>query len=180
MKSEKMAQLAFVHGITYMTCADNLCIAHILNKQVVMRRCDVTLKDVVVLFREDAILPDGKEWSGFLGKDKRIRPKRFRGLLSDCLALPISSFPELSHINAVQENIAGTLLHIGDDVSGLLGVTKWEKKLPIKSIKTSNSKRRTRKRINFITKVIDSYIKGIYDSYIKEFYSKQKETAICP
>lgn len=81
--------------------------------------------DWAVYFEIDSFLPmndpryeflakSSSAKSELLGKGIRIRSQRFRGALSQGLALPVSEFPE---IKTVVE---------GEDVTALLNVRKWE------------------------------------------------------
>lgn len=69
----------------------------------------------VLVFLQDAVLPDDPRWA-FMSKHKwRVRMQRFRGVPSECV---IIDDPEALHMD------------VGADMTDVLGVTKYEKKLP--------------------------------------------------
>ena len=82
--------------------------------------------DLAVYFEVDSFLPIRPEYeflrsssykdSPILGEGYRLRTQKFRGQISQGLVLPIDVFPEL----------AGKEWNVGDDVTDLLGVRKWE------------------------------------------------------
>lgn len=122
MKAKKLAQISVVHGITNFLPSKNICVAHILSKQVVMRSVDVKLGDKVVLIKENSLLPEAS-WNLFMGRERRVRPHRFLKHRSDCLALPISNFPELNSLDPENKS-----LEVGADVTGLLNIKLWNPK----------------------------------------------------
>lgn len=120
---KKLAVVACIHAVTYFRPALDIVQAHVLNKKVIMRTEDLDDLEFddppqkVVLIRENSILPD-TSWSNFLGKDKRVRPHKFLKHKSDCLALPLNVFPELS----------GMDVKLGDDLTEILKIKEWTKK----------------------------------------------------
>jgi RNA ligase (TIGR02306 family) len=76
---------------------------------------DVAAGELVTVFLQDALLPPNERWA-FMEKHKwRVRMARFKGVPSECLIL-----------KGVPEGAA-----IGDDVADALGVTKYEKPIPV-------------------------------------------------
>ena len=81
--------------------------------------------DIAVYFEIDSFLPIRDEFeflrsssykkTDIMGEGFRLRTMRFRGQISQGLLLPVSQFPEIPK-NA----------DVGDDVTELLGVRKWE------------------------------------------------------
>ena len=72
---------------------------------------DFNVGDCVEVYLQDSLMPQIDRFS-FL-KHKVIRIARLRGAYSECLIMPLT--------------VAG---EVGDDISGLIGVTKYEKPLP--------------------------------------------------
>lgn len=127
MKQKKLAVVAIVHAVTDFMPAFNIRVAHILNKKVIVRKEDIDLGDKVVLIRENSILPD-TEWSRFLGNDKRVRPHKFLKVKSDCLALPLSDFPELDEMNEKTIEMVSNEFKVGEDLTEVLNIKPWSPK----------------------------------------------------
>jgi len=120
----KMAVVGYVNELTQHTIAKNLVSVCVVGANrhgyiSIMRKQDVKLGDKVVLFKPNAILPK-KRWSKFL-YDRygtgRVRHHSFRKIYSECVALPIKSFPELRN----------KPLRVSEDVSRVLNVTEYKK-----------------------------------------------------
>lgn len=77
---------------------------------------DINLFSRVVVFLQDAVLPPDERWE-FMERHKwRVRMARFKGIPSECV---------------IVQAVAGeSLLLDGDDVTELMGVTKYEKPIP--------------------------------------------------
>ena len=69
--------------------------------------------------KEKTMLIDGKEYKGY-----RLKTIKLRGQISQGLALSITEFPTLV------EQIRKHLTMIGDDVSDILGIVKYEQPIP--------------------------------------------------
>lgn len=78
---------------------------------------DIGEGDMVVVFLQDAILPESKRWD-FMAKHKwRVRMARFKGVPSECVIVPAT---ELEYTDAP----------LGFGLDELLGVKKYEKPVP--------------------------------------------------
>jgi RNA ligase (TIGR02306 family) len=73
--------------------------------------------DKAVYFEPDSVVP-AADWSAFLGDDRRIRARRFRGLYSQGLLIP-----------AAEAGVSDA--EVGVDVAERLGVTHWDPPEPI-------------------------------------------------
>jgi RNA ligase (TIGR02306 family) len=123
-----LATLQKVESISPIAKADRLETAHILGWGVVVKKGEFQVGDLCVFFEVDSFLPLDDPRFEFLDNPKtnydgtkgyRIRSMKLRGTLSQGLALPVSSFPELAESDI--EIAAGT------DVTELLKVRKYEK-----------------------------------------------------
>jgi RNA ligase (TIGR02306 family) len=93
----------------------------------VTKKGEFNLGDNGVYFEIDSFLPGTDNRYSFLEKNfitwnsklgARLRTMKLRGQISQGLFLPMSSFPELSNAN------------VGDDVTEVLGIEKWEPPIP--------------------------------------------------
>jgi RNA ligase (TIGR02306 family) len=92
--------------------ADTLGVTHILGFQCIVRLADFKEGDLVAYIEPDYIVPQTPEFT-FLGKHRRIKAQKLRGVWSQGLIIkaPEGSKP-------------------GDDVMEQLGVTRYEPQLP--------------------------------------------------
>jgi RNA ligase (TIGR02306 family) len=68
-----------------------------------------------MVFLQDALLPPDPRWQ-FMERYKwRVRMARFKGVPSECVVLPLGAIPGA----------------VGDDIAQMLGVTKYEKPVPL-------------------------------------------------
>ena len=115
----KLASIQTVSAIDPIDGADNIELARIEGWQCVVKRAEFKPGDLGVYFEIDSILPEAP-WSEFLGDRKRIRTIKLRGALSQGLLLPLSILPDETE---------GPVT-VGDDVTSLLSVTKYERPEP--------------------------------------------------
>ena len=121
----KLASIQRVWKIEPIEGADRIELAHVLGWQCVVNKGQFQPMDIAVYFEIDSFLPIRDEFefmrsssykkTDIMGEGFRLRTMRFRGQISQGLLLPISQFPEIPKD-----------ADVGDDVTELLGVRKWE------------------------------------------------------
>ena len=120
----KLASIENIKNIREHPNADSLEIAEILGWQTIVKKGIHREGDRVVFITIDTIVPNNN-WFGFLvdkkNPDKQIRIKniKLRGEYSSGLVIPIAEFD-----NQIQP------LQVGDDVTEILGITKYIKEIP--------------------------------------------------
>jgi RNA ligase (TIGR02306 family) len=80
----------------------------------VVRVREFALGDEVEVYLQDALLPQEERFAFMSKMHYRVRIARFRGARSECLIMP----------KTVSANV-------GDEISTLVGVTKYEKEIPV-------------------------------------------------
>lgn len=120
----KLASVQYVHGITPIEGADNIECAHVLGWKCVVKKGEFKVGDYCVYFEVDSFLPICAQYEflrkncykndSFMGEGFRLKTQRFRGQISQGLILPVSI---LSHAKEYS---------LGEDVSDILQVRKWE------------------------------------------------------
>lgn len=120
----KLASIQRVWKIEPIEGADKIELAHVLGWQCVVKKGEFKEGDLAVYFEIDSFLPirDAFEFlrnssykkSDLLGEGFRLNTAKFRGQISQGLLLSLGTFPEIDGIE------------IGQDVTELLGVRKWE------------------------------------------------------
>lgn len=123
--SRKLASIQKIWNLSSIEGADRIELAHVLGWQCVVNKGQFQPMDKAVYFEIDSFLPvrDAFEFmrkssykkTDIMGEGFRLRTMNFRGQISQGLLLPVSVFPE------IPENA-----EIGEDVTELLGVRKWE------------------------------------------------------
>ena len=121
----KLASIQRIWKIEPIEGADRIELAHVLGWQCVVNKDQFKPMDVGVYFEIDSFLPVRPEFefmrassykkTDIMGEGFRLRTMRFRGQISQGLLLPVSQFPELP-----------ADADVGDEVTELLGVRKWE------------------------------------------------------
>lgn len=121
----KLASIQRIWNIEPIEDADKIELASVLGWKCVVNKGQFTKGDLAVYFEVDSFLPIRNEFeflrsnsyrnSDILGEGYKLRTMKFKGQISQGLLLPISIFNELN------DNV-----ELGQDVSELLKVKKWE------------------------------------------------------
>lgn len=112
----KLASVQVIQDLTPIPNADRIETAHVLGWEAVVKKGEYKAGDKCVYIEIDSLLPEDNPAFDFLkdskGKIERIRTKKLRGQISQGLVMPMSILPE-DH-------------EVGDDVTKLLKIKKWE------------------------------------------------------
>ncbi|MDO5441647.1 MAG: RNA ligase family protein, partial [Bacillota bacterium] len=121
----KLASIQRIWKIEPIEGADKIELANVLGWQCVINKGKFKPMDEAVYFEVDSFLPLRPEFeflrassykkNDILGEGFKLKTMRFKGEISQGLILPINLFPEIPKDHK-----------IGDDVTSLLGVRKWE------------------------------------------------------
>lgn len=122
----KLVTIQVVHDIVPIEGADAIELAKIMGWQCVVKKGEFKVGDKGVYFEVDSYLPieDKYEFlrpnsyrnNEFMGEGFRIKTMKLRGQISQGLFLPLINYLELDLENK----------EIGEDVTELLGVRKWQ------------------------------------------------------
>lgn len=123
----KLASIQKIKKISPIEGADAIEKVSILGWNCVAKKGEFQADDLCIYFEIDSLLPElpvfeflrKSSWNNKLGKF-RLKSAKLRGVLSQGLALPVTSFPE----------IPGEHLEEGTDVTGLLNIEKYEPEIP--------------------------------------------------
>lgn len=123
MEKRKLASVQYVHNITPIEGADRIECVHVLGWHCVANKGQFKVGDHCVYMEVDSFLPICEEFeflrsSSFkkneiLGEGFKLKTLNFRGQISQGLVQPLSILPEGNY-------------ELGDDVTSLLGIRKWE------------------------------------------------------
>lgn len=110
----KLASIQKIESLTPIKGADRIELAQILGWHTIVKKGEFEVGDLCIYFEIDSVLPKHPIFD-FMEKYKyRVRTIKMKGVLSQGLAIPITNLPKLLKPNP------------GLDVTGLLGVTKYE------------------------------------------------------
>lgn len=123
MEKRKLASVQYVHHITPIEGADRIECVHVLGWQCVANKGQFKVGDHCVYMEVDSFLPICEQFeflrnssyknSEILGEGFRLKTQKFRGQISQGLVQPLSI-------------LLGGKYELGDDVTELLGIRKWE------------------------------------------------------
>ena len=118
--TRKLASIQQILDITEIDNAENIVLATIEGWRSIIKRGQFNIGDNVIFCEPDSILPQQKEFGDF-AKDKsyRIKTCKLRGVISQGICFPTNILPK------------EVTLESGTDVTDLLGITKYEKPIPI-------------------------------------------------
>ena len=121
--TRKLASVQQIWKIEPIEGADSIEVANVLGWKCVVKKGEFHPMDLAVYFEVDSFLPIRPEFeflrkssykkTDVMGEGFRLRTVKLRGQISQGLLLPLSILPQAEY-------------DIGDDVSSLLGVKKWE------------------------------------------------------
>lgn len=118
MAQRKMASVQKIERIEPHPNADRLEIAKVLGWNVITKKGEFTPSDPCIYCEIDSLMPPKPEFDFLKDRKYRIRTIKLRGILSQGLCLPMGLLPESNY-------------SIGEDVSEVLGITKYEKPIPL-------------------------------------------------
>lgn len=118
-----MRPLAYIEKIKSLkpiTNADSIECAEVLGWEVVVKKGDFKVDDLVIYCEIDSVLPELPCFEFLRSKKFRIRTVKLRGQISQGIIFPIYT---LSQIN---ESFKLSSLTVGDDVTSALQITKYD------------------------------------------------------
>ena len=114
--------------------ADNIELAVVGGWNAITKKGEYEVGVKVVVATTDAVIPEAlsdlMSVTSYLRKGQRVRTVKLRGVYSECLLIPFKYLAPKS----LEKNVK-----IGDDMMGILGITKFEP--PVKQIQLSNGKK---------------------------------------
>jgi RNA ligase (TIGR02306 family) len=126
----KLASVQRVLEIHEIPGADSIALAKVMGWNLIVKKDEFEPGDLCVFFEIDSVLPE-TDWSEFL-RSKQFRVKTFRlnkfGVTGQGLALPLSILPynQTDYGDGPNRPVYERHYGEGDDVTDVLGVTKYE------------------------------------------------------
>jgi len=117
----KLATVETVAAVLPHHNADSLEIVRVLGYECIVQKDKFTVGQRVILIQPDTVLPDEPWAAVFKARSNRVKATKLRGVWSFGIVLPVwGMFPI---------DVAASI-NVGDEVSGLLGVSKYEPPAP--------------------------------------------------
>lgn len=117
-KSRHLASIQQIVDLQPIENADSIELARCLGWNTVIKRGQFKIGDLVIFFEIDCVLPKTPTFEFLKDKHYKIKTCRLRGAVSQGLCMPLSILPPGEY-------------KVGDDVTEILGVTKYEKPIPV-------------------------------------------------
>lgn len=122
----KLASIETVKLVETHPAADALDIVTVLGYKCIVGRGSMYPGQAVVLIQPDTVLPDEPWAELFRKRSKRVKAIKLRGIWSFGIVMSVWDIPSL------RDHLKGILIpdRIGEDISHLMGVTKYEPPVP--------------------------------------------------
>jgi len=136
-----MRNLASIQKITELRPikgADKIEVAQILGWEVVVKKDEFKVNDLIVYIEVDSIVPEKSEFEFLRERKFRVRTIKLRKQISQGIAFPLNILPEKKR--KLSENF---------DVTEILGITKYDPQLQEESKLKDFSNKKHSKFINF-------------------------------
>jgi RNA ligase (TIGR02306 family) len=163
-----VAYVGLIQTITPIKDADNIELVLVNGWQAITKKGEYEVGDKVVIATTDAIIPqtlsDLMEVTNYLRKGQRVRTVKLRGVYSECLLIPFKYLAPKSLGNNVKD---------GDDMMGILGITKYEP--PVKTVQLSVGGRKIKYHQNPNFKV---YYKFPNQKNVPDMFNEEDEVVI--
>ena len=113
-----LATLQRIKALAPIEGADAILKATVLGWQLVVKKNEFQIGDLVIYCEIDSLMPDRPEFEFLKPRAMRIRTVRLRGQVSQGICFPLTLLP------------AGAPRTEGSDVTDILGITKYEPPMP--------------------------------------------------
>jgi RNA ligase (TIGR02306 family) len=163
-----VAYVGIIGSVSEIPGADNIELVTVGGWNAITKKGEYQVGDKVVVATTDAVIPqdlsDLMGVTNYLRKGQRVRTVKLRGVYSECLLIPFKYLAPKSLENNVNE---------GDDMMGILGVTKFEP--PVKTVQLSVGGRKIKYHQNPNFHV---YYKFPNQKNVPDMFSEEDEVVI--
>lgn len=112
-----LAHIEVISALSAIDGADKIEVANVLGWQCVVKKGEFNVGDKIIYCEVDSVMPEKPEYEFLRDRKFRIKTIKLRGQISQGLVLP---FANLTKIGKAMYSY-----NIGDDVTELLGITKY-------------------------------------------------------
>lgn len=174
----KLASIQRIKKIEPIDGADLIERAQVLGWNLVVKKDEFNVGDLVIYCEIDSVMPEREEFNFLESRQYRIKTVRLKGQISQGICFPLSILPEGNYDE-------------GDDITELLGVTKYEPPIPTclsgvqKGPFPSFIPKTDETRVQILQDVIDkykdtqSYVSLKLDGSSATYYYRDGEFGVC-
>ncbi len=130
MTERKLATIQIISDLRPIEGADKIECAKVMGWQVVVKKGEFTIGDLCIFCEIDSLMPDKPEFEFLRAKKFRVKSIKLRGQISQGLVLPMHLLGLKESIGMTRDHYSGKSNIIGLDVTGMLGITKYELPTP--------------------------------------------------
>lgn len=124
----KLASIERIKSVAHHSNADTLDVVHVLGYQCIVKRDQFQAGQLVVLIQPDVVLPNAPWTTLYKAKSNRVKAIRLRQVWSMGIVEPITLL--MTHISQQLPAEQTVAFNEGQEVSEILGITKYEPPLP--------------------------------------------------
>ena len=121
----QLATIQTILDIQPIPDADSIEVATVMGWHVVVRKGEFCVGDKIVYLEIDSVLQPNDKYSFMESSNWRLKTKKLRGQISQGLILPYGILSEF-----LDTPFDGTTFNEGDDVTEIMGITKYEPPVP--------------------------------------------------
>ena len=168
----QLASIQLIEHLEPIEGKDRIVLASVLGWRVIVKKDEFNVGDKCVYCEIDSILPEKEEFEFLRKNNFRIRTMKMAGVYSQGICFPLSILPEGNY-------------NVGDDVTDIIGVKKWEPMEDERWWKELKAEQRKKKwyeklflmKFKWYRKLV-GHDNRAYKSGFPDFISKTDETRI--
>ena len=122
MSERKLASIQIIKNLEPIEGRDRIELATVEGWKVIVGKGDFKVGDRCVYIEIDSVLPDRPEFEQARKRSNRIRTMKMAGVYSQGIVYPLTILPNMIDDHTISYN----QYHEGDDVTELLGITKYD------------------------------------------------------
>ena len=160
----KLAHVEVIESLSPIIGADKIEVAKVLGWECVIKKGEFNVGDKIIYIEVDSVMPEKPEYEFLRDRKFRVRTIKLRGQVSQGLVLPL---PNDSYLKKY-----GSSFEIGEDVTELLGITKYL--TPSEREEISQQERKLANEKNKLKKFMMRY------SWFRKLFLSKKQTSGFP
>ena len=141
MSERKLASVQKITDITPIEGRDRIVLATVEGWHVIVSKKDFKVGDLCVYIEIDSVLPERPEFEQARKRGSRIRTMKMAGVYSEGIVYPLNILPNMIDDHTISYN----QYHEGDDVTAILGITKYDEYAGEEPVGVSKSKKKYNK-----------------------------------
>lgn len=129
----KLASVQIIKNLEPIEGRDRIELATVEGWKVIVKKDEFKIGDRCVYVEIDSVMPPKPEFEFLKSKNYRIRTMKMAGVISQGICFPLTILPNMIDDHTISYN----QYHEGDDVTSLIGVTKYDEYAGEEPVKVS-------------------------------------------